>query len=1044
MGKIELYELSFIYWHRHFVNDEKVNIPSTITKTELTKKLGNITPEEFDISGEWIDSKIELSEYLTSYTPTELRTMLELRYRMSFPFPLSFLPVNKSHRLLLSWFRYVLGLKDSDFNGIRNPRSFNEDQLSVFKHVSSYKHGYNGDPETKIIVVNAGPGTGKTTTANSLAIQNMNEGVLLISYTNEAIKENYRRLHEYPGTYGKIGSGSNAKKWEKNITVATVDSLAARINETTTETEHDKAIRLAINNVSAIKFYHPSRGTFYQHVIVDECQDIDSLRGELILKFCAVVEAKTLTLFGDPRQRINGTRGEWYSQLWTVHGNPFIVQVPLTVSYRFDNNPKILEIVNKLSERRPSLHVTLTTSTDPEMSSSTNQEMSSLEPSCGSEPSNIIGVSNIGTLVDAILKSGNPGQWAVIGHTIDRNNKTAATAHFIATVFRANGIRCYFRSDGAFVADAVAFLTIASAKGKEFDNVILFGMGGYPKTFGMVPHDDAESLIYVAHSRAKRQMWYMIPDYHGESVKFTVPRGIDPEDVDLLEDHKIILDQQTITAEDLFKAVQEDSHPHFSVTELVDDHSFSKFMTINRFSATVSNTIDIPNWTKPVRPEYISKQLWGILLALRFQTILNPNTLLTMFKPLLTNNYIIKSKQQIASDKAKGKIISGKERGTETLVTDFQPDVVTISMIRSICRKPFDSITYNEWEYISRCYSLFICGNDSEIAQFFDRPAFDHSLPDYDPEFIKIIEGGSVEVQMNVNKYFHGQVDYIDPEGNIYELKTCGSSYQGRGGTTPTQSQRNVLQAWLYFVMLYAGTNNLDEGKTVFLVSLTEGKIYEVTSNRNVESWKYLLRCFHLLWYHNTLVQQRRSYLIDNGLFTAPKEEIPEKSYSVDTEFNMGSKEVFEIGMVNIYDIFSTFIDTPRPSSKQAFEFGLEWTKLPKRCFETSTITLPRRFKIAESLTLPETPPTLYHYLADADVIWYSKTYKVNTVDLGARARVEALKHGSFEAGNMPPRLGELYTLLSLVPLETQTHLTAHIALADALMLYELLVLGLI
>ena len=43
------------------------------------------------------------------------------------------------------------------------------------------------------------------------------------------------------------------------------------------------------------------------------------------------------------------------------------------------------------------------------------------------------------------------------------------------------------KNEGAFIPDALPFLTIHSAKGKEFDTVILFGMDNYPDTFSMIP-----------------------------------------------------------------------------------------------------------------------------------------------------------------------------------------------------------------------------------------------------------------------------------------------------------------------------------------------------------------------------------------------------------------------------------------------------------------------------------------------------------------------------------------------------------------------------
>lgn len=1026
MVRVDIYELAFIYWKRGYDQGNKVIISSSMTKSELNKLLGDISTEEFADSNEWINAPIEVSKYLREFTPSELKTMLEVKFKTSFPFPLSILSSGDAHKLILGWFWYIFNLNDGDILTLSNPRRFNEDQERIFnevKHFDSVKLAsdtLDTEDTTKIIVVNAGPGTGKTTTANSLAIQNIEDGVLLISYTNESINENYRRLREHPGTHGKVGK----KAWDKLLNVVTADSLAAKINGLATEVDHDKVIRLAISNITIDKFYHPIQGTQYLHVIVDECQDIDNLRGELILKFCRTVGAKTLTLFGDPRQRIRTACGEWYSSLWTTYDNPRVIQTPLSYSYRFQN-PYILNIVNSLSSRRPSLHVTLKPYTE--------NLLESLEDSF-----KIRTVTNIQRLIEEIQATGQFGEWAFIGHTVDRNNKTAITAHYLATVLKSNGIRCYFRSDGAYIADAVAFLTIHSSKGREFNNIVMFGMSNYPNTFAMVEHDQGESLIYVAHSRARQNIYYILPDT--ESYRdFILPRGISSEDVDpdsqFGEMH--VSEQVAIGIDDLFNATLEENHPHFSVSELIDDHSFTKFITTNRMIPTVSETINIPDWKKPIRPSYISASLWGILLGIRFQAILKPTALHQLFNNLLYGNYVVKNKQQIVADKAKGKVIFGRDRDTKKMVIDIQPDVLTLRQLSKICNTIPLKITLDEWEFVAKCYSRFMCGNSDEDPILIDRNS-EYVLPNYRFDFIELIGGGEIEKATSMGKYFHGQIDYICPEGDIYEFKTCGGS--------SASNARNILQTWLYFVMTYAGTNNGDKNKNAYLISLTEGKIFSVTSTRSVESWKYLMKCFHLLWYHNTLVQQRKTYLIDNGRYNPVNTDvIPQKAYTIDTEFYMATEEIFEIAAVNVYDIFSTFIETPRPKTQKAFDFAIEWTGgLSRRCFETSTMNLPIRFKAIESTVMPEVPPTFYHYLAGVDVKWYTKNYKANVVDLGPRARTEASKHGIFASGFQPPQLGELYTLLSLVPLETQGHLKTHGALTDALLLYELITLGFI
>jgi len=1032
MVRIETYELAFVYWKRYYDQNIKISIPSGQTKSGLNQLLGNVSIEEFREVDRWVNAPIKITGYLREYTPAELKTMLEIRFKTSFPFSLSMLASGDAHKLILGWFWYVFGLTDGEISRLSGPRTFNSDQERIFSEIRTADTG-----ETKIVVVNAGPGTGKTTTANSLAIQNINDGVLLISYTNESINENYRRLREHPGTHGKVGK----KAWDKLLNVVTADSLAARINSLATEVDHDKVIRLAISNINIDKFYHPIQGTQYLHVIVDECQDIDNLRGELILKFCKTVGAKTLTLFGDPRQRIRQNCGEWYSDLWTLsaasvnNGTTNVVQAPLSFSYRF-SNPYVLDIVNKLSLRRPELHVTLKPYTDDERLQSDARRSNLLAPIEDSHK--IRTVTSLDFLIKEILESGQFGEWAFIGPTVDRNNKTAVTAHLMATLLRSNGIRCYFRSDGAYVADAVAFLTIHSAKGREFNNVVLFGMNNYPKSFAMIPYSEAESLIYVAHSRARRNIFYILPA-DGWNDEFILPRGVEESDVDHDSEFGVakVANQQSNSVEELFNATLEENHPHFSVSELIDDHSFVKFMTTNRMIPTISETVEIPDWEKPVRPDYISSALWGILLGIRFQAILQPSSLRSLFKNLLNGNYIVKSPQQIVTDKAKGNVIFGRDRVSGQMILDVQPDVITLRQLSRICSLDVETVSIDEWEFIAKCYARYMCGNYDENPILIERNS-EYRLPTYRSDFIELIGGGEVEKQVSMTKYFHGQIDYICPEGDVYEFKTCG-----RGGTS---SARSILQTWLYFVMTYAGTNFGDKDKSAYLVSLTEGKIYSITSNRSVESWKYVMKCFHLLWYHNTLVQQRKTYLIDNKRYNPVNTDvIPSKSYTIDTEFYMATEEIFEIAAVNVYDIFATFVETPRPKTQKALDFAIEWTGgLSRRCFETASVNLPVRFKAVESTTSPEVAPTFYHYLAGVDVKWYSKNYKLNVVDLGPRARIEASKYGVFASGFQPPQLGELYTMLSLVPLESQGHLKAHGALTDALMLYELITLGLI
>lgn len=85
----------------------------------------------------------------------------------------------------------------------------------------------------------------------------------------------------------------------------------------------------------------------------------------------------------------------------------------------------------------------------------------------------------------------------------------------------------------------------------------------------------------------------------------------------------------------------------------------------------------------------------------------------------------------------------------------------------------------------------------------------------------------------------------------------------------------------------------------------------------------------------------------------------------------------------------------------------------------------------------------LTYYVCNVDVSWNNRPDTKN-LDLSNEARQVSENNGTFMAGNMGPKLGELYTSLAPYPLECQSHLSAHTALCDSLMLYELIKLGLL
>lgn len=171
---------------------------------------------------------------------------------VSFPVPLSYLGENLKKNKIITYFK------------LKNLKC--EVPKRTFTH-SQTESIYN----TGIVIVNAGPGTGKTTASCRRAFHFMNEGVIFISYTNAAVREDKNRMYEYP--------------INNKILFCTIDSLAGKILASNGRTHddieddheghsYDHSIRNAISSNMMI--------SGYRHVIIDEAQDVDDLRFELI------------------------------------------------------------------------------------------------------------------------------------------------------------------------------------------------------------------------------------------------------------------------------------------------------------------------------------------------------------------------------------------------------------------------------------------------------------------------------------------------------------------------------------------------------------------------------------------------------------------------------------------------------------------------------------------------------------------------------------------------------------------------------------------
>lgn len=483
---------------------------------------------------------------INEYTPSELKTMLEIFNDEQMNVGVSYLGPKDKQRIIMS-IAYEMEM------GLFFGTEWNDRQREVIVC------------EAPTIIVNAGPGTGKTSVACERAMKLKDEGVIFCSYTNETVNEAYRRLHLYPGTTGVIGKN----EWlsDKRVVVGTIDSLVNFIlggtsEEAKSSTSATPDYESSVTAANAMILHEKTRVVRrmydiknkrmkFSHIIIDEAQDISDSRAELLFSLMKNIRGfKTLTILGDPRQRLRGINGGWYSKLWTEDG-PGVVKIGLDVSYRFKNKG-MFDVVNHISRTwMPSLHVELVPPQD------VDEEAFSL------------------SFWDQ--ESWCPSSCAV-SISLDTSIVTGRLASTFIDDIRDLGGSVSTLSQGSFRATGSTLVaTVPSVKGKEFDVVYAVGLNNFDRNFCHIPDSESISMMYVLHSRARIGVQYVASKW---TKKFSLPRVVDPA---FFADKSIISDHPTddTTDESVVRAAYSPS-----AEELHRNQSFLTFLHVNEVRVT--------------------------------------------------------------------------------------------------------------------------------------------------------------------------------------------------------------------------------------------------------------------------------------------------------------------------------------------------------------------------------------------------------------------------------------------------------------------------
>jgi superfamily I DNA/RNA helicase len=234
----------------------------------------------------------------------------------------------------------------------------------------------------RYLVINAGPGTGKTTTAIERIkfLIRRGERVIYFCYERTIVTDCYQRVRDNPEIQkdhittdcSTLQSHQRKKFLSVDAYFTTIDSFVARYiakkqfmkqeqqeqDEEATAKNYDQHIEAFLKELTNTESFEEFKTTFSCfHIIIDEAQNIDDLRFEVIRKLEDV--AKSVFIFGDPRQRLKEEAGCYFRKLWTDHSeNNKYERRFLSETFRFKNE-NLLKFLNWFSGTKPETHVEL-------------------------------------------------------------------------------------------------------------------------------------------------------------------------------------------------------------------------------------------------------------------------------------------------------------------------------------------------------------------------------------------------------------------------------------------------------------------------------------------------------------------------------------------------------------------------------------------------------------------------------------------------------------------------------------------------------------
>jgi hypothetical protein len=771
-------------------------------------------------------------------------------------------------------------------------------------------------------IVNAGPGTGKT----SVVIERVKrlisrkERVAVFSFTRKSVQEIYNRLllSGVDDNYLRLGSTSKEKKRKKNalVLISTIDSLVGHLLSVYRPDIYRKNGNINYND--SINIFLDDETPYnipleYEHMIIDEAQDIDNKRWKSLMK---LRPPKSIVILGDPRQRVFEEKGQWFDDLWkrTQNGSIDFQRKSLNISYRFKNK-YILDAQNHLSSLRPSLHV--------QLSSLNEIKYCSKVIVYNIRNKSDYDFQKFTEYLHDIIKSRNIrySDIAIIALSHSKeSSKISNDARRFANVLRYMGIPTSIETGEQIeTTNTVIMTTIESAKGREFEVVILFQYDFLQNMQYSMNKDEILSKEYVAFTRAKDTL-IMIRSYRikgEENVLFTNC----PEQY---------LHFENVSSTPFIKPLRlkdEKFIDRMKVTEIAQDINWETLLYYNNVS------VDLKFITKTEGVININiknnLELYGIITGFIIETYVSGSL------PKILDILCSAKRVEITKDDLDGHdnyfsnllandidlhlITDGKiyiTKGGINTIESSEIDKVSVLLDKGK-NGGFENFECDDWIFLADIVNAIFNRGNREIKYLKDnRQEYETFRKSFDKKAFESIAKFLRNFMCNTNQdvvyaeqgvIFRGIFGKIDLISNkILEIKW---------------SDNITTSKYLYQVAIYGAMKGI---RNTYIFNAKNGTLYKVTSNKSPVQWKYLLECYYFIrlekQFLNMLTNINLSSNKEKTLQTNSQMNskiIPENiifknvnGYTLNAKFDRYSKEIFEIALININDPYKSIITT--------------------------------------------------------------------------------------------------------------------------------------